>query len=35
LTYTDCSGSSQTASDRRLYKTFFSTMALRNKVGFS
>jgi len=33
-TYRDCAGATQTSPDRRIYRAFFSTMALRNKVGF-
>lgn len=33
-TYRDCTGTTQTSSDRRIYRAFFSTMALRNRVGF-
>lgn len=31
-TYTDCSGASKTATDRRLYRTFGTTINLRNKA---
>lgn len=35
LTYTDCDGATQTSSDKRLYRAFFTTVAIRNRVGFS
>lgn len=33
-TYLDCDLNSQTSTDRRLRRAFFSTVALRNKMGF-
>ncbi|MBL0420486.1 PilW family protein [Ramlibacter sp. AW1] len=33
LGYTDCSGLAQTPSDKRLYRAFFSTAAVRRKVA--
>lgn len=33
-TYTDCDGASVTPTDRRIYRAFFSTVALRNRAGF-
>lgn len=32
--YTDCDNTTQSSTDRRLRRAFFSTVALRNKVGF-
>lgn len=32
-TYTDCDGVSVTPTDRRMYRAFFSTVALRNRMG--
>jgi type IV pilus assembly protein PilW len=33
-TYTDCDGVAQTSADNRLYRAFFSTTAIRNRVAF-
>jgi type IV pilus assembly protein PilW len=32
-TYTDCDGNAVTPTDRRLYRAFYSTVALRNRMG--
>jgi type IV pilus assembly protein PilW len=32
--YTDCEGNLVTPTDRRIYRAFFSTVALRNRIGF-
>ncbi len=32
--YTDCDGTAATSADRRMYRAFFTTVALRNKIGY-
>jgi len=32
--YLDCDAATQNSSDRRIYRAFFSTVAVRNKMGF-
>lgn len=32
--YTDCNGTAATSADRRMYRAFFTTVALRNKIGY-
>lgn len=32
--YTDCDGAATVSADRRMYRAFFTTIALRNKIGY-